>query len=62
MRMKAGLSCSLGTGPSTFLGFWTEHYQGNIADSVRIDLIMWTGAPVVSAIHFLSLVKSMAKL
>ena len=43
---------SLATGPSTNVGSWTEHYLGEITDSVRIDLIMWTGEPETSSIAF----------
>lgn len=40
----------IASGPTTNLTGWTEHYLGNIADSVEIDMFFWTGAPLVSSI------------
>lgn len=33
----------LATGPSGNMAAWTEHYFGNIADSVTLNLLMWSG-------------------
>lgn len=34
------------SGPTVNLSGWTEHFLGNIADSVEIDLFFWAGAPL----------------
>lgn len=39
---------AVATGPSLNLSGWTEHYLGNIANSVEIDLFFWSGAPLSS--------------
>ncbi len=41
----------IASGPTVNLSGWTEHFLGNIADSVEIDLFFWNGAPL-SALAF----------
>ena len=36
----------LATGPTSGMGSWTEHYLGDILDSVTINLFFWNGGPL----------------
>lgn len=42
----------IASGPTVNLSGWTEHFLGNIADSVEIDLFFWAGPPLASNISF----------
>lgn len=49
---RVNANYALATGPSDNLSAWLEHFAGNPADTLQMDIFFWSGGALTSTISF----------